>query len=254
MHRVRFVMKWRWQNMRILLHRPVLLSTALRRTPFSILSPDEQVTVGNCRILAAQTIVDISAECLPDLISGWNAVWFVFQAAMVPLVSLFSDSSMSEEAKSWEASVEAAIVFLGRMERWSIQAKKSLSAVQSLYGAAKLHCAQRGEGDQGQQYPIQHPQARMTHFPVNTNIPPAYDYNNVPDISPLTMNNPHHPHPNLSHANVNLNAQAWNNANDLSGFWDGMMWDTNLPDTLDMPYGLVGAEYEYPGPGWMGGQ
>lgn len=251
LHRVRFVMKWRWQNIRIVLHRPVLLSIALRRTPFAMLSADEKIAVGKCRLLAAQTIEDISNECLPDLISGWNAVWFVFQAAMVPLVSLFSDASMPDEALTWRESVETAIAFMGRMEPWSISAKKSLSAVQRLYGAAKMHRTQQGEGEPGQQYPIQHPHAQMTHFPINTNVPSTYEYNAVPDISPLTMNNPHHPNP-LSHGNVNLNAQAWNDANDLSGFWDGMMWDTNMPDTLDMPFGLVSGEYEFQGPGWMG--
>jgi hypothetical protein len=244
-------MKWRWQNVRIVLHRPVLLSTALRRTPFAMLSPDEKVTVGKCRLLAAQTIEDISNECIPDLVSGWNAVWFVFQAAMVPLVSLFSDASMPEEADTWRASVEAAIIFLGGMERWSVSAKRSLSAVQRLYGAAKVHCAQQGD----QQYP--NVPAQMTHFPVNTT---TYEYNAVPDISPLTMNNPHvhnlpqNHGPSLSHGNVHLNAQAWNNANDLNGFWDGMMWDTTLPDTCDMTFGLLGTEYEYQGQGWMGGQ
>ena len=30
----------------------------------------------------------------------------------------------------------------------------------------------------------------------------------------------------------------------LNNFWDDMMWDTNLPDMLETPFGL-GGDYEF---------
>jgi hypothetical protein len=237
LQRVRLVMKWRFQNIRIVLHRPVLLSTALRRCPFANLSAEEKVAIGKCRIIAAKTIEDISNECLPDLISGWNAVWFTFQACMVPLVSLFSDSSMPEEIEKWKASVETSLAFFERSKPWSIAAKRSMDAVQKLYQAYKM----QGHAQSEQHLPPQ------PHFQHNNGMEIShFDYSGVPDVSGLNMNMP-----------------AWSNdpgaMQHLSGYWDDMMWDTNLPDMLETPFGLAN-DYDFQGAGqdsgapcWMQG-
>ena len=70
----RLVMKWRYQNLRIILHRPYLLSAALRKSQFQNLTAEEKVSIGKCRLIAAKTIENISAECKEDVISGWNGV------------------------------------------------------------------------------------------------------------------------------------------------------------------------------------
>jgi hypothetical protein len=70
----RLVMKWRYQNLRIVLHRPYLLSAALRRIPCPDLTGEEKLAVGKCRIVAAKTLEDIASECKNDVISGWNGV------------------------------------------------------------------------------------------------------------------------------------------------------------------------------------
>lgn len=131
----RAVMKWRYQNLRIVLHRPILLSTALRRVPFSLLSAEEKVAVGKCRIIAAKTIEDISAECTNDLLSGWNGVWFCYQACMIPLVSMFSDQSNGEELGKWRSLLEMATEFFERMRHYSIAARSSGDLVTRLLDA-----------------------------------------------------------------------------------------------------------------------
>jgi hypothetical protein len=239
LQRVRLVMKWRFQNIRIVLHRPVLLSTALRRCPFANLTAEEKVAVGKCRIIAAKTIEDISNECLPDLISGWNAVWFTFQACMVPLVSLFADSSMPEEIEKWKHSIETALAFFERSKPWSIAAKRSKDAISKLYQAYKCQFTVHGQIDQTQ---AQH------HFTNNGGavMEGHFDYNNVPDVAALSMN-----------------TAVWGNdpnaMQQLNGYWDDMMWDTNLPDMLETPFGL-GNDYDFQGaaqnsgaPCWMSG-
>ncbi|KAL1641817.1 hypothetical protein SLS58_005859 [Diplodia intermedia] len=135
----RSVMKWRYENLRVVLHRPFLLSTALKRVPFTNLSAEEKVAVGKCRVIAAQNIEDISKECTPDLISGWNAVWFCFQACMVPLISLFSDISNPDEVAKWRSQIEMALSFFDRMERYSVAAKKSREAIARLAEASKVN-------------------------------------------------------------------------------------------------------------------
>ncbi|KAF2261755.1 hypothetical protein CC78DRAFT_340231 [Lojkania enalia] len=250
LRRVRHVMKWRFQNIRIVLHRPVLLSTALRRTPFASLSAEEKVAVGKCRIIAAKTIEDISTECLPDLISGWNGVWFVFQACMIPLVSLFSDSSMLEEVEKWKSSLETALAFFERSKPWSIAAKRSLDAVSRLYEAYKAQFSGQSFPDQKFHVPNQHAQFHSNnHGNMGGIDSSAFDYNTVPDVGSLSM----------QQGTMGTWGHDPSAMGNLSGFWDDMMWDTNLPDMLETPFGL-GNDYDFQGaaqdsgaPCWMQG-
>ncbi|KAF1980082.1 hypothetical protein BU23DRAFT_1993 [Bimuria novae-zelandiae CBS 107.79] len=223
LRRVRLIMKWRFQNLRIVLHRPTLLVTALRQCPFSSLSAEEKMFVSRCRTVAAKTIEDISNECLPDLISGWNAVWFTFQACMVPLVSLFSDTSMPEETEKWCSSIEIALAFFARSKPWSIAAKRSLDAVSKLYQAYKMQFTTQ-PGSLGTQSLPNAPQ-----FTSNMQGLGGFGYNAaIPDMGAFAMT----PDAMGSWAS-NPNALA-----SINGFWDDMMWDTNLSDVLETPYGF----------------
>jgi hypothetical protein len=191
-------------------------------------------------MIAAQTIQDMSNECLPELICGWNAVWFTFQACMVPLVSLFSDASLPTEAQSWQASVETALGFLERSKPWSISAKRSMDAVSRLYQAYRItlsdptHFPSQHQYQHQHQHLQQHQQHQEQFSP--TDMEGAYDYATAHDVATLSMGH----------------AAAWGAVDasvmgNLSGFWDDMMWDTNSPDILDAqnPFGPVGNEYEY---------
>ncbi|KAF2124871.1 hypothetical protein P153DRAFT_426386 [Dothidotthia symphoricarpi CBS 119687] len=239
--RVRLIMKWRFQNIRLVLHRPVLLTTALRRCEWSSLTAEEKITVGKCRLIASKTIEDMSKECMPDLISGWNAVWLCFQACMVPLVSLFSDASMPDEVEKWKTSIETALCFFERVRDWSIAAKRSGDAVLGLYQAYKTHAstcsAQQTPALTSQPLPqFQPPQAA---FPIHAMPTTQADfaYLNPPSQVPFGFD------PAMS---------TWSsfNANDpmmLNHYWDDMMWDTNLPDmATDVPYGITN-EYAFGG-------
>ena len=73
----RAILKWRYQNMRLLLHRPVLLLAALCRKNLSELLPAEQEAIRSCQLIAGDTIIDIATDWQPDHICGWNAVWSV---------------------------------------------------------------------------------------------------------------------------------------------------------------------------------
>ncbi|KAF1348352.1 hypothetical protein EJ07DRAFT_169615 [Lizonia empirigonia] len=231
LQRVRFIMKWRFHNIRIVLHRPVLLTTALRRCNWASLTADEKIAVEKCRTMASITIEEISRDCMPDLISGWNAVWFCFQACMVPLVSLFSDASQPEEVEKWKASIETALAFFDRVRDWSIAAKRSADAVSRLYAAYKaqkttppqplIAPTPQMQQQQQQQQAYAIPNDYSQFNVLNPNLDPsqnAFDYNAE------TMQN---------WPNTNVN-----DPNYLNYFWDDMMWDTNLPDIQDVPYGM----------------
>lgn len=201
------------------------------------------MAVGKCRLVALQTIHELSQECMPDLISGWNAVWFCFQACMVPLVSLFSDSSVPEEVEHWKVSIETALHFFETVKDWSIAAKRSGDAVTRLYAAYKTYASTMSRPEVV--IPMtQPPYENHTHFgvPISTSAPSMLNTHAVYD----------HGHTAFQFNSVTPN---WANGNDptiLSNFWDDMMWDTNLPDLLEAPFGL--NDFEYTGAAQDSGQ
>lgn len=143
LYMARCLMKWRYQNLRMLLHRPVLLSLAS-----SGLNPHTQAcdadlsAIETCRDLAAQTIEDVAREWARNQMSGWNAVWFLYQAAMVPLVSVFWQWG-SPRVPEWLKQIEAVLDLLEVMEEWSLAARRSREVVWRMYEAARQLVAQQ---------------------------------------------------------------------------------------------------------------
>jgi hypothetical protein len=130
----RCVMKWRYVNLRMLLHRPVLLNLASNGLSARI--PDgELAAVETCRQLAQHIIEDIAREWSRNQMSGWNGVWFLYQAAMVPLVSIMWEWS-SPSVPQWRGQIETILELLDVMEDWSLAARRSREVVLRMYEAS----------------------------------------------------------------------------------------------------------------------
>lgn len=136
LYTARCVMKWRYQNLRIVLHRPVLLSLANRGGQI-MANPSELDSLEKCRTIAKQTIEDISREWARNQVSGWNAVWFLYQASMIPLVSIFWENWNTAQVREWQSQVELVLDGLGAMTDWSLSARCSREVVSKLYEASK---------------------------------------------------------------------------------------------------------------------
>ncbi|THZ51055.1 hypothetical protein D6C90_02052 [Aureobasidium pullulans] len=243
------IMYWRYQNLRLLLHRPYLLATALRNVPDTSLSAEEKVGVGRCRAVAARTIADISGMCPEDLLAGWNGVWFMYQAVMVPLVCIFSslartttpakgseedsetnetgetpsnfsDTSSHRDIPDWQAQVEKALDFFERMKPWSAAASKSKDVVSRLYEASKHLTSAQDASTWTTTQPLNFNTATtvLAFNQINT------AENNQLPIQPAGMNT----------------EDVWglspNGAAAMNNFWfDDMMWDVPMadPDMLE---------------------
>ncbi|KAK1498044.1 fungal specific transcription factor domain-containing protein [Colletotrichum tamarilloi] len=131
----RCIMKWRYQNLRMLLHRPVLLSLASNGS-LSHVAEQDVTAIETCRELAKQTIEDIAREWTRNQMSGWNAVWFLYQAAMIPLVSTFWEWN-SPRVGDWHQQIETILDLLEAMEDWSLAAKRSREVVWRMYEASR---------------------------------------------------------------------------------------------------------------------
>ena len=140
-------MDWRYHNLRLVLHRPILLNNALR---FSLENPpscpststtasDEEVAaVTTCRQAASCTIASIRQHWLPTQISGWNAVWLLFQASMAPLVTVFAVAprppNLNRRSRddddvrtAAQVQLDEVLALLAEMQGWSVAAGKTRS-------------------------------------------------------------------------------------------------------------------------------
>lgn len=139
----RCIMKWRYQNLRMLLHRPVLLTMASNGTGSSVSEQDIDA-VETCREMAKATIEDIAGEWTRNQMSGWNAVWFLYQAAMIPLVSIFWEWN-SPQVGEWQKQIETILELLDAMEDWSLAARRSREVVWRMYEASRHLSLMRGD-------------------------------------------------------------------------------------------------------------
>jgi hypothetical protein len=136
LYTARCVMKWRYLDLRTVLSRPVLLNLAYRGSD-GLISQEDLLAVQNCRALAKQTIEDIAREWTPNQMLGWNGVWFMYQASMIPLVSIFWESWNAELVRDCQAQIETVLEAFDAMADWSLAARRSREVVSKLYEASK---------------------------------------------------------------------------------------------------------------------
>lgn len=131
----RALLNIRYQNLRLVLHRPRLLATAMLRKSPSELPPEEQAVLQKCRSIASETISDIQRDCFPVQQVVRSCVWFLFNACMVPLLSLFSEPN-HEDVKIWRRDVEDSLSFCDDMIRWSPVIRRTRDAILAIYEAS----------------------------------------------------------------------------------------------------------------------
>lgn len=254
LYTARCIMKWRYQNLRLVLHRPVLLNLA-NRGGQSMPSPSELASVEKCREIAKQTIEDISREWTRNQINGWNAVWFLYQACMIPLVSIFWENWNPGQVREWQGQVEMVIDLMAAMSDWSLAARRSREVVCKMYEASKR------------------PLTRVS----SPRMTPVGSSNGINGLSNgITNVNMHETNGTLSsHMNgvthrfemADLKEEAGNEGEMTmmledgmvllgnQNIWDldGMLWG-NLPENLDMPFdGVPEMDFEDVGQGGYDG-
>ncbi|KAJ5139684.1 hypothetical protein N7448_003092 [Penicillium atrosanguineum] len=152
----RLVLKWRYQNIRFLLHRPLLLDTVIRRAPLQSLPTKDQIIISKCRNIAADSIFSIQAEWRPTKLCCWNAVFFLFQACLIPLLALTVESSDHCEYQSWYSQVQIGISLCGTMSQLSPIGQKTEAFLEQLF------------------FTVINTPSSMSHYLVSTTLqPPA---------------------------------------------------------------------------------
>jgi hypothetical protein len=143
-HLARCIMRWRYWNLRMLLHRSALLDAATKPGSHSELaSAYDFEAIEKCQQLSKTTIEDIAQKWMTQQMSGWNAVWFLYQAVMIPLLSMLWQPQ-NPSIDEWKSQVQIALKLFEDMQDWSLTARCSKGVVSQIYEAScNLLC--RGE-------------------------------------------------------------------------------------------------------------
>ncbi|KAI1749117.1 fungal-specific transcription factor domain-containing protein [Xylaria castorea] len=106
------VMKWRLRNFRIIMYRPFVIRKALNaRDRRYDESPDDLRAYDICLNQAKETIASISdyiSETKCNRLEAWYALYFLFQAALIPCICLRNDSA-SPAAENWKEQIATTL-------------------------------------------------------------------------------------------------------------------------------------------------
>ncbi|GES66430.1 lactose permease [Aspergillus terreus] len=114
----------RYYNARLILSRCFLLYMTYEDTTRLHPHPAEQQMASLCRSIAGETIDAIALYWVPNRTQVWNAAWYLFQACMVPLLSIamanMSDPAAVDPAdvSAWYASLHKALEAFSEMRPW----------------------------------------------------------------------------------------------------------------------------------------
>lgn len=214
-------MKWRYQNLRAVLYRPVLLNLAYRGSEATA-TKDDLAAINICRAIAKQTIEDIAREWTPNQMLGWNGVWFMYQASMIPLVSLFWESWNTELVRECQSQIETVIEAFDGMADWSLAARRSREVVSKMYEASKRPLTRQVS-----------PRLGALQSSGLNGLNGTHGLGAV-QFQPMDGQEMHH----LGMMEEDLDP--------LNGIWDfdGMLWG-KLPDGLEMPFdGMPKMDFE----------
>ncbi|KAJ4204912.1 hypothetical protein NW759_014722 [Fusarium solani] len=131
----------RYYSVRMILSRCFLLYRAhedmKRHTP----NLAESQMVDLCRAVAAEAIDAIALHWVPNRIQVWNSAWYLFQACLVPLLSIAMETSSSsadyepEPVMAWRTMLNKALEVFADMKPWMRASDRTPDIVAVLFQA-----------------------------------------------------------------------------------------------------------------------
>lgn len=236
------VMRWRYYTNRIFLHRPVLLWYAMRKITWDKLLPEKKAAIELCREACADLINDIATTWRghkPCQMAGWNANWLMYQAVMVPLLSLYSEPSDPNVVRSSRQQVKVAMATMRDLQAWSTTAKRSLEVVARLYEASKRHHA-TGASSTTQTTEPQDLCVPSNMTPTSTSTPVPQQQHALPTFRPSYVD--------VSHANAYgaTSRPPLSTAGQemyMDNMFDTIKWSTSWDSPMGGPQMMNGWDY-----------
>lgn len=114
-----------------------------------MLRAEQPIAIEKCREVVELSIQNVAATAELNQLCGWHAVWWTFQASLVPLLGLFLNNSTADDPRasieSCQAQFETAMMTLARMSSYGHTAKRSLDAVSRIFEASKRRSYPAGQ-------------------------------------------------------------------------------------------------------------
>ncbi|CAM1509583.1 Fc.00g033220.m01.CDS01 [Cosmosporella sp. VM-42] len=128
------VMSWRLCNLRIIMYRPFVIRRALRRRADS----DEASSKAYDRCLSdakstIQTISDYWSRHEHNRLAAWYALYFLFQAALIPCICLRNDPG-AVEAGDWRAQIISTLHTIANMSSVNTSSERCHQIILNLCG------------------------------------------------------------------------------------------------------------------------
>ncbi|KAI1767053.1 fungal-specific transcription factor domain-containing protein [Hypoxylon sp. FL1150] len=131
-------MRNRYLNIRLILMRSLILYLAHGRQKAQLNTEELQI-IGTCQTVSAEAIDSIALYWTPNRVHVWNSAWYLFQACMVPLLSIVMEGSRSdlnvESLTSARASLVKAFETFSEMKPWMRSSDRSPDIVAAIYEA-----------------------------------------------------------------------------------------------------------------------
>lgn len=129
------LLHYRFLNQRMILYRPYLLIHSIKANPNED-SPSESIisTAHTCCEIAQDSIRFIAESWYPNQLLAWNSSWFLFQAALVVLLTLISAQSPDQNL-SLESSIIQCLTHLDQMRRWRGPAAQTHDLISFIFNA-----------------------------------------------------------------------------------------------------------------------
>ncbi|KAK7433344.1 hypothetical protein QQZ08_000283 [Neonectria magnoliae] len=138
----------RYYSARLMLSRCFLIYLAYEDPKRHVPSEAEERMADLCRTIAAEAIDTIALHWVPNRVQVWNSAWYLFQACMVPLLSISMENPSrgggagSDSVASWYTSLSKALEIFGEMKPWMRTSDRAPDIVAVLFQAV----SQEAEG------------------------------------------------------------------------------------------------------------
>jgi transcriptional regulatory protein GAL4 len=125
---------WRYKNLRIIMFRPFILQRLAEADKRATMSPAESECHKICLQNAHETIVSVNefvTICQLSSISVWYALFFLFQACLIPLICVSTDPQ-SEHSVHCQKDIELTKSILGSLSAENRLALRFLDVIERL--------------------------------------------------------------------------------------------------------------------------
>lgn len=136
--RVMVLMRCQW--LRLVYLRTYIVVAVRNGISYEEMPADARRLVDTMRVVANESLSTIEMSFMPNTFFGWNAVWYLYNLALVSLLNLLWDPT-SELVHDWHRQVQTSLDLFNRLRGYSLVGGESHAAISKLYWNVRTRLA-----------------------------------------------------------------------------------------------------------------